>query len=206
MAERTIRKRRGADIVSVIRAGEPAPNDAGEPITDVEPDAVEPDGPIVAATIDDYDVDTTGNTDGNFVDPATGSGSGADSGTRRRTRSDAGTRRGSRRSRTSATETTNSVANLLFTCHLGISAMLHSEVFAITEQESEELAKAVTKVSQLYDIPVIGEKALAWMNLAMVGGKIYGPRVVAVKLTKKRKDKVVEISANFEQPKAGQVS
>lgn len=82
--------------------------------------------------------------------------------------------------------------------------MLHSELFSITEDEAKELAKAVSNVSQYYDLPVIGEKALAWMNLAMVGGKVYGPRIVAAKLTRKpKRPNVVEISAEFQQPQSG---
>jgi hypothetical protein len=76
---------------------------------------------------------------------------------------------------------------MLFSLHMGMSMFLHSEVLSITEDESAQLAKALTNVTQLYDIPVIGEKALAWTNLAMVAGKVYGPRYVASRINKKSK-------------------
>ena len=81
--------------------------------------------------------------------------------------------------------------------------MLQSDLFAITEDEASKLAKALTNVTQLYDLPVIGEKAIAWVNLASVAGTVYGPRLVAAKIRGKKKAQVVEISANFEQPQSG---
>lgn len=203
MAERTIRKRNGRNTATVIRAGESAPNDAGESVIIAEPDAGESDELTSVATIDDYDV--SDGSDGNgeeFVDPAS-AGTGSNSDTGRKRRSDAGTRRGSRTRRTSATETTNSVASMLFTLHLGMATFLKSEYVALSEDESQNLAKAITRVTQLYDIPVMGEKAMAWTNLLMVAGTVYGPRIVAGKVAKKKhKPQVVEFVSNL-QPQEG---
>jgi hypothetical protein len=199
MAERTIRKRRGAGSVTLIAVPQPVGSDGTEIGDDGEPVTVEPNGTVEPATIDDYDLGAGSNGDGQeFVDPAAGSDSGTGDGRKRRPRSDAGTRRGSRRGRASATETTNSVANMLFSLHMGMSMFLHSEVLSITEDESAQLAKALTNVTQLYDIPVIGEKALAWTNLAMVAGKVYGPRYVASRINKKSKPS--KVVTTFEQP------
>lgn len=61
---------------------------------------------------------------------------------------------------------------------------------AITSDESEQLATALATVSQFYDVQV-AEKTVAWINLAMVGGMIYGTRLVAIRArrTEERKAK-----------------
>jgi len=198
MAERTIRKRRGAGSVTVISAGEPTPNNVGEPSANVEPDAVELSGVVEPTTIDDYNVDEPidglGDT---FVDPASATGSSSDTGTGRKRRSDSGTRRGGRRSRASASETTNSIANLLFSVRLGMANMLRSEILPLTPEESQQYAKAITNLSQYYDIPIVSEKALAWVNLATTIAAIEGPRFMAAKMNKRNKQPKV---VTFEQP------
>lgn len=200
MAERTLRRNKQRNTGAVIAASDDAGAIDGNLESSDEPVTIESDGTVVAATIDDYVLDESDNqSSGTFVDPATGSGSSADTGTRRRTRSDAGTRRGRRKSRADATETTRSIANMLYSAHLAIGTLVHSEVFPITKEEAEELGKAVTNVSQLYDLPVIGEKALAWTNLAMVMGTIYGPRIVAVKMNKKKKPAPVVVEMRVDQ-------
>lgn len=196
MAERTIRRNKRGNSATVVRASDDVTTVNGNSIADGEPVAIQPDGTVEPTTIDDYIVDQPDNGIGDtFVDPNTGSSSGTGSGNGRRTRSDTGKPRGRRSSRTSASETTSSVANLLFSVHLGIANLFGSEVFAITPEESQALAKAVTNVSQYYDVPIVSEKALAWVNLATTLGAVYGPRFVAAKMRKTKKPNVV----TFEQ-------
>lgn len=136
--------------------------------------------------------DTTGGNleasvgvDGNgaeFVDPASASGDsdGDSSGRKRR-----GRPRGSSSKRTSTTQATADISRILFSLHLGMAKFLKSDVLALSEEESQELGAAITRVTDLYDIRILPEKYMAWINLAVVGGGIYGPRLIVANMKKK---------------------
>jgi len=143
---------------------------------------------------DSDDTDPTGNNhvsdsgaDGNgtrFVDPASAGGDTGDSPKRR------GRPRGSRNGttkRTTATQTSTDLNKILLTVHYGLSKMMGSEIWMLAEEESKEMADAVTRVTQLYDIQIIPERQMAWINLGLVGLSIYGPRVMASRKTKSPK-------------------
>lgn len=127
-----------------------------------------------------------------FTDPASGRGSSSDSGgTTRRGR---GRPRGSGgKSRTTPTQTTSDIAEILYTVHFGIANMFKSEMFAITTDESEKLARAITRVTELYEVRLLPEKQMAWLNLAMALGGVYGPRIAANSLKKKAAKKGPQI-------------
>lgn len=55
---------------------------------------------------------------------------------------------------------------------------------ALADEEARSIAKAVARVSEHYDIAA-SEKTLAWVNLAMIAGSVYGPRILAYELRKK---------------------
>lgn len=57
---------------------------------------------------------------------------------------------------------------------------------AITEDEARNLAAAVVRVTELYDVPLMSEQARAWLNLGMVGCGIYGTRIAAAMLEAKK--------------------
>jgi hypothetical protein len=57
---------------------------------------------------------------------------------------------------------------------------------AINEDESKALSDAVTRVTELYDIPLMDEKTMAWVNLAIVASGVYAPRFVAVKVNRSK--------------------
>lgn len=65
------------------------------------------------------------------------------------------------------------------------AAFLKVPQLVLSEDESKKLAEAITSVTELYDIPLMDEKTQVWVNLAMVAGSIYGPRIVAHTLEKK---------------------
>lgn len=115
----------------------------------------------------------------NFVDPDTGTSNtstGTGTGTRkRRQRSDAGTRRGTRKR--NETETTTDIKSLLLTVHYGLAGMLHAPKLKLTETEAETLSAAIIRVTDLYDVRIIPEKQMAWLNLMIVAGVIYIPRM-----------------------------
>lgn len=74
------------------------------------------------------------------------------------------------------------------------AAFLGIPELKLEEQESKDLAMAVKQVTDLYDMPLMDEKTLAWINLTMTASAIYGTRaVVIVRNNKQRKTKVVQM-------------
>jgi hypothetical protein len=74
------------------------------------------------------------------------------------------------------------------------ATFLKTPELALDEAEAKQLSDAVTRVSELYEIPLMDEKTMAWVNLAITAGTIYGPRavaVVAVKMNRKPKGPVI---------------
>jgi hypothetical protein len=88
--------------------------------------------------------------------------------------------------RATPTETSKTLTTILFSLHLGMASMFKSEVFAITEDEATRLGGAITRVTELYDIPLLTDKQQAWLNLAIVGCSVYGPRIVASGVLRKK--------------------
>ena len=154
----------------------------------------EPDPDDIGSTGDDNP--SGGRVNGNgpqFTDPASGtrrSSSEPDAGgpTRRRGRP-AGSRNGKR---ASATQTTGDIALILHSLHMGMANAFKNELFAISKDEAEKLSAAITRVTELYEIRILPEKQMAWLNLAIVGGSIYGPRIMANSVIKARKKKGVD--------------
>lgn len=139
---------------------------------------------------DDSGIDSgaSGNTQ-RFVDPATGnSDTGTGTGTRRRGRPP-GSRNSTRKS--TVTETSRNIGEMLFSLHLGMATFLNSEHWAITEDEADRLGKAIIRVTQCYNINILSEEQLAWVNLAMVAVPIYGTRAFVSVQSKKEKPKIV---------------
>lgn len=72
------------------------------------------------------------------------------------------------------------LSSMLFTGHAMLAGIVRVEELQLSMPESEQLAVAMTTVSQFYNVEV-AEKTMAWINLAMVGGMIYGTRLVAIR-------------------------
>ena len=74
------------------------------------------------------------------------------------------------------------------------AAFLKCPELILAREESEQLAIAINRVNELYDFGVIPEKAMAWIQLAMTAGTIYGPRAVSVYARNKQpKSKLVSM-------------
>lgn len=170
----------------------------------------ESDSDVNDATGDDNSVDEPVNTtrfnpnDYEFIDPisATNNGDNTGEGRKRRRRSDSGIKRGSRGKRNSGseTETTKDIAALLLTVHFGMAKLLHAEKLKLSEEESQQLAKAITRVTSLYEVPLMSEKQRAWIGLAFTAGCIYIPRMKKEKeSTAKQPDNVVRMG--YQPPK-----
>lgn len=174
---------------------------SSDPITgDSTPggDAISGDSGQSTVSILNLDADTriTGDNDnaaGGIVDPASlesGSGSGGGdvgNGKRKRGRP-AGSKNGGASKATS--KGTDSLASLLYSVHLIGASFLKVPQLELSEDEAAKLGKAVSRVSELYDMPLMDEKTQAFVNLAMVGASIYGPRFMSYRLdaqTKARK-------------------
>lgn len=61
-----------------------------------------------------------------------------------------------------------------------LSGVSKTPELALEESEAAELATALSTVNSFYRVEV-AEKTLAWINLAMVGGMIYGSRLIAIR-------------------------
>jgi hypothetical protein len=81
-----------------------------------------------------------------------------------------------------------SLNTLLFNIHGMLAAATGIEQLALANEESQALAKSVANLQQFYPMRV-SAKALAWTNLAMVAGNIYGSRAVAIYADMKAKEK-----------------
>jgi hypothetical protein len=75
--------------------------------------------------------------------------------------------------------------------------MFRSPGLILTEDEASKLGEAITRVTELYDVQILPEKQMAWINLLMCAGGIYGPRIVASGLRKKQqKPQVITMPSN----------
>jgi hypothetical protein len=67
---------------------------------------------------------------------------------------------------------------------------------ALDQNESKMLAQAIADVAKFYPVAV-DPKTIAWINLTMVAGMVYGPRIVAIayKPPKEKPDNVRPFAA-----------
>ena len=178
-------KRKSGSVGASDNGNDNAVNvDRGTSVIDGESGAGESDESIVRAAGTDNQPDGGDDDNGTrFVDPADTASSSGDTGTGKRR----GRPRGSRNAkRTSPAQATKDISQLLFSLHLGMASFFKSEVIALTEEEAQNLGGAITRVTDLYDIRILPEKYMAWVNLGIVGSGIYGPRLYVLSQQKKR--------------------
>jgi hypothetical protein len=72
-----------------------------------------------------------------------------------------------------------------------LAAFTHEPTFAITEEESKKLAAGITRVVELYDVPMLDERSKAWIGLGLVGVEVYGTRIAAAAMDRKRRPHIV---------------
>ena len=89
--------------------------------------------------------------------------------------------------RKAATQATLDLNNILFSLHLMGASLLKVPDLALTEEEAKHLAAAITRVTELYEVPLMDEKTRAWFNLGIVGFEVYGTRIVAHMAERKKK-------------------
>lgn len=171
------------DKKSVLSNSERIADSEPKPVSIFDTGAISTGNEHPISDTDGGDVDTS-----SFLDPATLAGDSGSTGTGKRR----GRKPGSRNRATgtpgkSASQTSHSISNILFSMHMMASVFFKTPELSMEEEEAKELATAITRVTELYDVPMMDEKTMAWINLAMVGAKIYGPRAVAVTVNKKNK-------------------
>lgn len=184
---------KGSDTSRILKpkkrddATEGSSGSEGESTTGIEHESDESDN--------SSESDAHGQSD--YVDlDSIDTGSGSNTGSRTYTGKRRGRKPGStnrngsgKRSSSGTSKTTDSVAAMLFTVHSVAGAMLKMDAIKIPKSACEELAEAILQVSELYEIPLMDEKSMAWMNLAGVACKIYifnGKATVTVDADTKR--------------------
>lgn len=78
------------------------------------------------------------------------------------------------------------LSGILMSLHMMGAAFLKVPELELDQKEAERLSDAVNRVQAEYNIPILDPKTMAWINLAMVAGGVYGPRIVAHSLRTKR--------------------
>lgn len=135
-----------------------------------------------------------------YVDPAYINDDGTIRKRRKYTRRNgSGNSGGNRSRRSSASETTKTLSALLFSLHSMAAAFLKVEELQITEEESKQLGEAITRVTELYEIPMLDEKTAAWLNLGMVAVGVYGTRATAMMFSQKKKQPAKVVDMPFVQ-------
>lgn len=94
---------------------------------------------------------------------------------------------GAASSRKAAAQATLDLNNILFSLHMMGASLLKTPSLVLTEEEAKHLATAITRVTELYEVPILDEKTRAWLNLSMVGFEVYGTRIVAAMAERKNK-------------------
>lgn len=149
-------------------------------------------GSVGIESVDSGNGDTGGNVNDAAIDPGTvgaefdgsrggsgDSGSGSDSGSGQPVRRKRKYTR--RKSAASAPGVSVDVMSaLLLTGHSMLAGITKTPELALEESEAGELANALNTVNNFYRVEV-AEKTMAWLNLAMVGGMIYGTRLLAIR-------------------------
>jgi hypothetical protein len=103
-------------------------------------------------------------------------------------------------SKSNTSKTTDSIAAMLFTIHSVAGSLLKMPSVQIPKKSCRELAEAMMQVTELYEIPLLDEKGMAWTNLAAVACKVYIFRGEAEIVVDNVNKKVTVISEPVEMP------
>ena len=75
----------------------------------------------------------------------------------------------------------NTIETALVGIHLLLAAATKADELVLEPDESKPLAEAIAELTKHYDIPGLDAKAMAWVGLIMVAGKVYVPRAMLIK-------------------------
>lgn len=87
-----------------------------------------------------------------------------------------------------------------------LAAIARNEDLEIDEDESKVLAKSINEVSKFYMNLETSEKTVAWINLSMALGQVYGPRIMASKIRRMRntQHRPTSQTQQYQQPRAAE--
>lgn len=87
------------------------------------------------------------------------------------------------------------LTSVILVAHATLAALVNIREFELSEDEAGKLSEASKEVLKHYPLGV-SEKTLAWVNLAIVGGGIYGTRFMAYNIRKaaERRARMVNVT------------
>jgi len=88
-------------------------------------------------------------------------------------------------SRADQKQATTDLTGILLSIHLMAASIVQVKELELDEKEAQRLSAAINRVNVLYGGFILPEKQLAWINLAVTMGHVYGPRAMAYKLRMK---------------------
>ncbi len=148
---------------------------------------------IDPGSIDGGAADDGNDTPGSVADGG-GTGEPARKRRRRRTRDEierdggnAGTERSApprRETQTQVKANIDTTTAVLLSIHQMLAGIAQRPEILINEDQAKALATAAAHVQSFYPSKA-NAKALAWANLAMIAGAVYGPKVVAIMQSQK---------------------
>lgn len=92
---------------------------------------------------------------------------------------------------------------ILVSGHSMVAAMLNEPGWNLEPQEAAKVVAGIERVNAYYPTAVLSGKTLAWTQLAMALGEVYGTRIVGTMLTKKpaQQPRVLQMPTPPPQPK-----
>jgi hypothetical protein len=159
---------------------------ASKPNGRIDEESQQPSGGAVRTEPEDVYRDDDSAGDGiPIVDPPTGEAAQREPEPSRR-------RRGRPRGATSASsnakqaKAATDLTAILMSAHMMLAHIAKVQELELDVKEAKALSEAVNRVQELYEMPILTEKQLAWINLGMVGLSTYGTRYVAFTMRKKK--------------------
>jgi hypothetical protein len=127
------------------------------------------------------------------LDPATASDPAIDPDTGKR-KSGRPRKDGTNSARTAASkqstkEVSADLTSILLSVHFMLAKLTNVAELELEEDEAKKLGDAVARVNKEFGVQIMSPKTAALVNLAMVGGAVYGPRAIAVLNNAKKKKK-----------------
>lgn len=185
MAGKSVRSNRGR----FTKGGRGATGDGGN----VEPVVATAPGPgigeIIGGDTNGADGDVTeyrptDRTAGDGDSSGDGAGAGTASGAARRGRPPGS--KSAFTKRKTVSQDLESLEALLFSTHLMLAALVDNADLALKEGEAKKLAESLERVKAFYPVN-FNPKLMAWFHLTTTAAGIYGPRLLLVLNTPKKK-------------------
>ncbi len=80
----------------------------------------------------------------------------------------------------SAKEVSQDLTGILLSVHFMLAKLTKIDELELDEEEAKKLGEAVARVNREFGVQIMSPKTAALLNLAVVGGAVYGPRAIAI--------------------------